>query len=145
MHTDPIADMLTRIRNAQTARKPQVLIPYSKLKFNIAQILEQEKWVAKAEKIESQLNKNYKAKNTKDKQAKFDQIKIELIYENGQSKIKHLSRVSKPGRRVYTKQNQLPTILNNYGIALISTTKGVMTNKQAKQENLGGEVICQIY
>ncbi len=135
MHSDPIADMLTRIRNAQAVKKETVILPYSKLKFNIAKILETEKWLGKVEKIEPALNKN----------TKFNQLKIKLLYNNNLPRIDKLNRVSKPGCRIYVSKDNLPIVLNNYGISIISTSKGLMTNKQAKKENLGGEVICEVY
>ncbi len=146
MHTDPIADMLTRIRNAQMVKKPEVVLPYSKVKFKIAQILEKEGWLGKVEKIEPQLVKmESKLRGKKEKYNRFNQIKIQLLYKNGQPKISQLKRISKPGRRVYVSKDKLPRVLNNYGIAIISTSKGLMTNKQAKKEGVGGEVICEVY
>ncbi|MBU4360775.1 30S ribosomal protein S8 [Candidatus Parcubacteria bacterium] len=132
MHSDPIADMLTRIRNAQAVKKETVVLGFSKTKFNIAKILSDEKWLGKVEKIE-------------DKNDKFNQLKIKLLYNNNQPRIIKLTRISKPGRRVYTTKDKLPIVLNNYGIAIVSTSKGLMTNVEAKKKNLGGEVICEIY
>jgi small subunit ribosomal protein S8 len=131
MITDPIADMLTRIRNAQAVKKSEVIIPFSRLKFEIAKILKHENYIENFEKVE---------------ETKFPQIKINLKYdENMQPAISHISRVSKPGQRVYTSKNKMPNILNNLGIAIISTSKGLMTNKDAKKTGTGGEVICEIW
>jgi len=131
MITDPIADMLTRIRNAQLVKKSEVLIPWSKLKFEIAKILKHEDYVAEIEKVE---------------EAKFPQIKITLKYnEHNQGAITNIKRVSKPGKRVYVSKNKLPRVLNNLGIVIISTSAGLMTNKEAKREGLGGEVLCEIW
>jgi len=131
MRTDPIADMLTRIRNAQAVKKSEVLIPFSKLKFEIAKILKHEDYIENLEIIE---------------EAKFPQIKIILKYnENREPAIKNASRISKSGQRVYAGKNRLPKILNNLGIAIISTSQGLMTNKEAKRKNLGGEVLCEIW
>ncbi len=135
--TDPIADMLTRIRNASAVRKREVVLPMSKVKHNIAQILEQEGWVAKVEVIKSQGEKN--------NSSVFDELKIVLKYKNNKSAISSLKRISKPGCRVYVNKDKLPRVLNNLGIAIISTPLGVMTNKKARKKGVGGEVICEIY
>ena len=136
--TDPIADMLTRIRNASILGKPEVVIPMSKLKFNIAKLLEQNHWVGKVEKIQRAGDKN--------STFMFDEIKIGLKYkEDGKSYIGSLKRISKPSRRVYASKDELPKVLNNYGIAIISTSQGLMTNKEAGQKKMGGEIICEIY
>ncbi len=131
--TDPIADMLSRIRNAHAVKKQEVIMPSSKIKFGIAKILENEGWVEKAEIVKS-------------RKAKFDELRIVLKYlKNGDAKISSLKRVSKPGLKVYAKKKTLPKVLNNYGIAIISTQEGLMTNKQAKSKGLGGEVVCELY
>lgn len=153
MHSDPIADMLTRIRNAQAAKKETVILPYSKIKHNIANILSAEKWLGKVEKIKPALNKKISAKNgassgrknIADKNTKFNQLKIGLLYNSNSPHITKLNRVSKPGRRIYVSKNELPIVLNNYGIAIISTSKGLMTNKEARVQGLGGEILCEIY
>ena len=130
MNTDPIADMLTRIRNAALARKERVEIPFSKLKFNIANILKKENYISDV--------------NEKGDSAKKDII-ISLRYEQGKPAINKLNRISKPSRRVYGKKDELPFILNDYGIAIVSTPAGLMTNKEARKKGLGGEIICEIY
>jgi len=129
MITDPISDMLTRIRNASMVNKEEVIFPFSKIKFAIAQILKEEGYIQNVKKIDN----------------KFAEIKIDLKYVNNQSAIHKIERVSKPGCRVYAKADNLPVILNNYGIAIVSTPRGVMTNKEAKKLKLGGEIICKIY
>lgn len=141
--TDPIADMLTRIRNGQMAKKAEVVLPYSKIKFNIAQILSHEGWLGKVEKVEP-LSQKVK-KGRQEKESKFNQLRIELLYEGQKPKITQIRRISKPGRRIYVAKDRLPVVLNNYGIAIISTSKGLMTNKQARKEGMGGEVVCEIY
>ncbi len=128
--TDPIADMLTRIRNAQGVKKTEVILPYSKLKYNLAQILVKENYLKGAEKVDAQGKQN---------------LRLELIYDSQGPVIRALTRVSKPGRRVYANHKGLPYVLNNLGIAVISTSKGLMTNKEARQKKMGGEVICEIY
>lgn len=136
--TDPIADMLTRIRNASMVKKTEVVMPMSKLKYAIAQILERESWILKAEVIKEEGEKNGSKV--------FDQLRLVLKYQkNDKPVISSLKRVSKPGLRVYVKKDKLPVVLNNLGIAILSTPKGLMTNKEAKKDKIGGEVICEIY
>ena len=132
--TDPISDMLTRIRNASAVKKPEIVLPYSKMKMGIAQILEDLDYVKKVEKIEKGDNNN-----------KHDQIRIVLKYLGKEPAISNLKRISKPGRRIYVTKDKLPNVLNNLGIAIISTPQGLMTNKDARKKNLGGELICEIY
>jgi len=135
--TDPIADMLTRIRNASAVNKTDIVLPMSKIKHNIANILEKEKFVEKTEVL--------KGSKEAEGAGKFDQLKIALKYKNGKSAIKSLKRVSKPGLKVYAKKDNLPVVLNNLGIAIISTPLGLMTNKEARKKNIGGEIICEVY
>lgn len=135
--TDPIADMLTRIRNAQAVNLPAVVLPMSKLKHGIAKILEAGGWVREVRVI--------KTKSSKNSSSVFNEIKIDLKYKNGQPAITCLKRISTPGRRVYANKNELPRVLNNLGMAIISTPRGLMTNQEARKEGIGGEVICEIY
>ncbi len=128
--TDPIADMLTRIRNAVAVKKPEVVLPFSKLKYNVAKILEVENYVGKVEKITN---------------GKFDELKIELKYTAKGPIIRHIKRISTPGQRIYVGGNELPYVLNGYGMAIVSTSKGIMTNKEAKRQNIGGELMCEIW
>lgn len=127
--TDPISDMLTRIRNAQAVKKADVTFPHSKVKFAIAKILEKEGYVGSVERAT---------------EAKFPVIRVQLQYENNQPKIQAVRRVSRPGNRVYAKANELPVVLADLGIAIVSTPNGLMTNKEARARRLGGEVICEI-
>lgn len=144
MHTDPISDLLTRIRNAQAVKKPEVVLPYSKLKASVAELLVKEGWLAGVEKIPgAKLNK--KQIHSQNFSKKFDYLKVIIKYENSQPKIKQIKRVSKPGRRVYVGKGELPYVLSNLGIAVISTSKGLMTNKQARKQGIGGEIICELY
>jgi small subunit ribosomal protein S8 len=130
MMTDPISDMLTRVRNGLLAKKRSVLIPSSKLKFKIANILHKEKYVESVNEIEVVGKKN---------------IEIKLLYKkDGSPVISTIKRISKPGLRVYVGKDDLPTILQGYGIAIISTPHGVMTNKEARKLGVGGEIICEI-
>ena len=128
--TDPIADMLTRIRNANTARHATVDIPYSKVKKAIADILVSEGFVASQDVIE---DGNHKT------------IRLTLKYENKTRVLQGLKRISKPGLRIYANVEQLPRVLNGLGIAVVSTSKGIMTDTQARKENIGGEVLAYIW
>lgn len=128
--TDPIADMLTRIRNAVAVKKPTVVLPFSKLKFTIAQVLEAEQYISKAEKISN---------------GNFDEIKIILKYTGGHPAIHHIKRLSKPGQRIYVNGAEIPKVLNNYGLAILSTPKGVMTSREAAKQRIGGELMCEIW
>ena len=128
---DPIADMLTRIRNGIMASYDTVDIPGSKLKINIAKILKSEGFI-----------KNYKM--TADQRQ--GTIRIFLKYdEKGKSIIGGLQRVSKPSRRVYARSNQIPNVLNGFGTNILSTSKGVMTGRQAKKVGVGGEILCAVW
>ena len=129
--TDPIADLLTRIRNANQMRYNEVVIPSSNMKLEIIKILEREGFIAsyKIEKSEVQ-----------------DNIIVTLKYgKNKERVISGLKRISKPGLRVYAKAEEIPTVLNGLGIAIVSTSKGVMTGKEARKENLGGEVLAYVW
>ena len=131
MNTDPIADYLTRIRNAIRANKKVVSIPASNLKKEITKILFDQGYIL-----------SYKFEESKVQ----GEIKIALKYnkENNESVINNIQRISTPGLRKYSNSNDLPRILNGLGIAIVSTSKGVMTAKQAKKENVGGELICYV-
>ncbi len=136
--SDPIADMLTRIRNASAVKKEVIVLPMSKIKYNLAKILERDGWIDKVEvaKVNGKKNNSFM----------FDELNIVLKYNsNGNPKISSLKKISKPGRRIYVGKDELPKVLNNLGIAIISTSQGLMTNKEAKKLGVGGEVICEIY
>lgn len=132
MNTDPIADYLTRIRNAVRANHRVVEIPASNLKKEITKILFDQGYILSYKFIE---------------QSAQDIIKIALKYdrETKESVIKDIQRLSKPGLRKYAGSTELPRILNGLGVAIISTSRGVMTDKQARSENVGGEVLCYVY
>ena len=128
---DPIADMLTRIRNAQVARHEAVVLPASNIKKAIAKILLDEGYVKSVDFIDDQLQ---------------GQIKITLKYVQGkQPVIKGLKRISKPGLRVYAKSNDLPKVLGGLGIAIISTSQGLLTDREAKAKSVGGEVLAYVW
>lgn len=129
--TDPIADMLTRIRNAQTARHESVIIPDSKTKRAIANILLEEGYISKIDVIEDKVQND---------------IKITLKYaENNKKVMSGLKRISKPGLRVYASVDELPRVLNGLGIAIISTSKGIVTDREARKLGLGGEVLAYVW
>ncbi|CAL1329127.1 30S ribosomal protein S8 [Candidatus Providencia siddallii] len=126
---DPIADMLTRIRNAQNAYKTKVNIPYSKIKLAISKILKEEGYIDEY-KIENNIKK--------------PDLSITLRYFKGKAVIENIQRVSKPSLRIYKKTDELPQAISSLGIAIISTSKGIMTAKTAKESKLGGEIICYV-
>ncbi len=129
--TDPIADMLTRMRNAIKAKHSRVDIPASKLKLEIARILKEEGYI-----------NNFVTKGEGVKKV----IRIFLRYDaKGTSSITHLSRVSRPGRRVYLGAGEIPRVLGGYGINIVSTSRGLMSGKAARRDNVGGEVLAEIY
>jgi len=128
--TDPITDMLNQIRNAKAVAKPEVSIPFSKAKYEVAKILMQEGFIGEVKKVIK---------------IKTKTMKIILKYENGVSKILDLRRISKPGQRIYAKVSEIKRVKGGYGISVISTSKGLMTNKKAHKLKLGGEVICEVW
>lgn len=127
--TDPIADMLTRIRNAQKARKPVIEVACSKLKMTIASILVKEGYLVSAEKRDGMPS----------------MLVITLRYDGKRPAIQDIRRESTPGHRQYRKATDMPKILNDFGIAVVSTSKGIMTNKEARKQGIGGELICSVY
>ena len=129
MMTDPISDMLTRIRNAQKAEKLTTVMPASSIKASIAQVL---------------LDEGYIAGFNKQELDKKPMLEIELKYHNGLPVIANLERYSKPGRRQYRGKTELPQVSGGLGIAIISTSKGVMTDRAARQAGVGGEILCYI-
>ena len=128
--TDPISDLLTRIRNGQMVRKPKIVCPASKIKVAILKVLQEEGYIRGFEIIEDEKGK---------------QLEISLKYFDGKPVIKEISRVSKPGMRVYSSVKTMPSFKNNMGITILSTSKGVMTNFAAQSANLGGEILCRVY
>ena len=130
MVTDPIADMLTRIRNANQMRYKEVEVPASKIKIEIARILKEEGFIS-----------DYKVKKNNIQ----DNIVLYLKYSGKERVITGLKRISKPGLRVYAKAEEIPTVLSGLGIAIISTSKGLMTDKNARKASLGGEVLAYIW
>lgn len=133
MITDPISDMLTRMRNAIGARQTKVDVPSSRLKIEVARILKEEGYIT-----------NYSIKTAEDSNIKT--LRIFLRYgPKGESVISRLQRISKPSRRVYLPSNEVPKVLGGLGINILSTSKGVMTGKSARKAHVGGEVLCLVY
>ncbi len=128
MMTDPIADMLTRVRNAQAASKVDVAMPSSRLKLSIAKVLQDEGYIT-----------GYSSDN-----AVKPTLTVTLKYYEGRPVIDELKRVSRPGLRIYKNKNELPKILNGLGIAIVSTSAGVMSDRQARDSGRGGEIICTV-
>jgi small subunit ribosomal protein S8 len=129
--TDPIADMLTRVRNAVAAKHSRVDVPASKLKLEIARILKEEGYI-----------NNFVLKGEGAKKV----VRIFLRYDaRGTSSITHLARVSRPGRRVYVGSHEIPRVLGGYGVNIVSTSRGLMSGKTARRENIGGELLAEVY
>jgi len=128
--TDPLGDMLTRIRNGQRARKDSVLSPGSKLRVRVLDVLQREGYI-----------RGY----TEEDMGPAKGIRIELKYFEGQPAIKHVARVSKPGRRVYSGSKDLPRVQNGLGITIVSTPKGVLSDAEARDQNVGGEVLAEVF
>lgn len=129
--TDPLADMLTRIRNAGLARLEKVQVPSSKLKYRVAEILTEEGFISGHRRAEGDYQ---------------DTIELELRYGTDKNLvIRKLQRVSRPGRRVYAKCDEIPKIKNGLGVCIVSTSQGVMTDKEAKRRGVGGELVCQVW
>ena len=128
--TDPLGDMLTRIRNGQRARKDSVLTPASKLRTRVLDVLQREGYI-----------RGY----SQEQMGPAAGIRIELKYFEGQPAIKHVARVSKPGRRVYSASKELPIVRNGLGITIVSTPRGVLSDAEAREQNVGGEVLAEVF
>jgi small subunit ribosomal protein S8 len=128
--TDPLGDMLTRIRNGQQARKDSILTPASKLRANVLDVLQREGYI-----------RGYSEEPVAGQKG----LRIELKYFEGQPAIQHLARVSKPGRRVYSGSQELPRIRNGLGMTIVSTPKGVLSDAEARVQNVGGEVLAEVF
>ena len=128
--TDPLGDMLTRIRNGQRAKKDSVLSPASKLRARVLEVLQREGYI-----------RGY----SEDATGIHTQLRIELKYFEGEPAIKHVARVSKPGRRVYSGSKELPVVRNGLGITIVSTPRGVLSDAEARAQNVGGEVLAEVF
>ena len=129
--TDPIADMLTRIRNASLVKKDEVLIPFSKIKFEVAKILQKEGFVGEVKEI--------------NKDSIISTIEIALKYKGKTAVIRGIKKISKPGLRIYKGYKDIPRLLPSLGLLIISTSTGLMTNIDAKKQKMGGEILCEIF
>ena len=129
--TDPIGDMITRIRNAQMRLLHKVQIPSSKFRVMILEVLKQEGYISDYKILSDTKNKNT--------------ISVDLKYNKGLPVIKEIKRISKPGRRIYAKATSIPKIKNGLGLAIVSTSKGIMTDNDARNQNIGGEIICRVF
>ena len=130
--TDPLGDMLTRIRNAQMRSKSKVSTPASKLRCRVLDVLAEEGYIRGYAEVDYEGGRR-------------SEIEIELKYFDGEPVIKQIQRISKPGRRVYSSVRNLPTVANGLGVAILSTPKGVMSDAKARAENVGGEVLCSVF
>ncbi|HAD25957.1 MAG TPA: 30S ribosomal protein S8 [Alphaproteobacteria bacterium] len=129
--TDPLADMLSRIRNAQARRKSKVVSPASNLRRRVLDVLEEEGFIRGYSRVEYPDGKA--------------ELEIELKYDNGEPVIREISRVSTPGRRVYSSVKEIPRVRNGLGVAILSTPQGVLSDAQARERNVGGEVLCKVF
>ncbi len=129
--SDPVADLLTRIRNGQQAKKESVTAPASNMRENVLGVLEREGYIRSFERYNVRTG--------------IDEIKIELKYYDGEPVIREINRVSRPGCRVYSKIKDLPKVYNGLGIAILSTPRGVMSDAEAREANVGGEILCQVF
>jgi len=129
--SDPLGDMLTRIRNGQRARSSSVVSPASRVRANVLEVLQREGYI--------------RGYSKSDIRAGISEFTIELKYLDGEPVIKEISRVSKPGRRIYSKIADLPKVYNGLGIAILSTPRGVMSDGEARAANVGGEVLCRVF
>jgi small subunit ribosomal protein S8 len=129
--TDPLADLLTRIRNGQRAHKSSITAPASRLRANVLEVLKREGYI--------------RGYSRKELAKGIDELTIELKYYEGDPVIREINRISKPGRRVYSKIKDLPRIYNGLGISILSTPRGVMSDAEARDKNVGGEVLCRVF
>tara|TARA_Y100000590_G_scaffold440612_1_gene566224 strand:+ start:1355 stop:1753 length:399 start_codon:yes stop_codon:yes gene_type:complete len=129
--TDPVGDMISRIRNAQMRTSSNVLIPNSKFRAKILEVLRQEGYISNYKTLSDSKNKGT--------------LLVDLKYNNGLPVIKEIKRVSKPGRRIYAKASSIPKIQNGLGLAIVSTSIGIMSDNEARNKNVGGEIICRVF
>ncbi len=129
--SDPLGDLLTRIRNGQQARKSVIESPASNLRANVLEVLKREGYI--------------RGYSTEEVRAGLSKLNVELKYHEGRPVIRRIDRVSKPGRRVYSKIKDLPRVYSGLGIAILSTPRGVMSDAEAREANVGGEILCQVF
>lgn len=130
MHSDTLADMLTRIKNASAVKKPELTVPYTKLNLAVLNLMLEEKYLSAVTKIDD---------------GPFPMLKITLKYVGGESAIYHLKKISKPGVRIYSGINKIGRTLSGYGLKIISTSRGIMTDSQARKQKIGGEVLAELW
>ena len=130
-YSDPIGDMISRIRNAQMRASNNVMIPNSKFRVKILEVLKQEGYISNYKALPNSKNKEY--------------LMVDLKYNNGLPVIREIKRVSKPGRRIYAKASSIPKIQNGLGLAIVSTSIGIMSDNDARKNSLGGEIICRVF
>ena len=128
--TDPVADMLTRLRNAIGVRKTEVVLPHSKIKQSVAELLKENGFIDEVKVIDARVGKD---------------LRVTINHENTNARITEISRLSKPGRRLYVGASEIPVVKRGRGLVIISTSKGLMTGDKARQQRLGGELICKVY
>ena len=128
--TDPVADMLTRLRNAIGVRKTEVVLPHSKIKQSVAELLKENGFIDDVKVIDARVGKD---------------LRVTINHENTNASITEISRLSKPGRRLYVGASEIPVVKRGRGLVIISTSKGLMTGDKARQQRLGGELICKVY
>jgi len=128
--TDPIADMFSRIRNAQAVKKPRILIPHSKIKYSILQLLKESDFIGEIKKFRKKTSRI---------------IEVKLKYEDGVGKISELERISKPSRRLYIKAKDVRPVKRGFGFLILSTPKGIMKSTEARKQNIGGEIIGKVW
>jgi small subunit ribosomal protein S8 len=142
--TDPISDLLNRVRNANTAKKEQTDIPYSRLKEQIAKVLKKEGFIKDCQTIVLDEKKNPSKKTAKKR--RITNLRITLKYGAGKGKIlTDLKRVSKPGLRVYVRNEEIPRLFGGLGVVILSTSRGILTGEEARKEKMGGEVLCYVW
>ncbi|MEM7776963.1 MAG: 30S ribosomal protein S8 [Pseudomonadota bacterium] len=129
--SDPLGDLLTRIRNAQMRRRPKLTTPASNLRMRVLDVLVEEGFIRGYARVDHAGGKS--------------EIEVELKYNNGEPAIRDIKRVSKPGRRVYRPVRDIPTIANGLGVAIVSTPKGILSDWRAREENVGGEILCSVF
>ena len=134
MVNDPISDMLIRIKNAQAVKGEQIVMPFSKVKFRIANILKEAGYISEVER-----------KNKKAKKAEHEYLQLTLKYQDNQGALSGVKVISRPSRRMYIKAKDIKLVRSGYGLAIISTSKGIMSSKEAKKSGLGGEIICEVW
>ena len=132
--TNTVIDMLIRIKNAQAVRGEQVVMPFSRVKFKIANILKESGYISEIEK-----------KSRKEKKAEHEYLQLTLRYQNNQGALGGIKIISRPSRRMYVKAKDIKPVRSGYGLAIVSTSKGIMSSKEAKRLGLGGEIICEVW